>query len=247
MSQLTTLSGNTLWYPHPEDARYTLPDIAHALSLLCRFNGHVEAFYSVAQHSVLVTFLCAQRFRAHWDAPRLRAALMHDAAEAYVGDLPTPLKEVLPEFRRLEKRVEAAIFAAFDLPDLEHAPGLREDIKWADTLALSLEVRSFRGVSREWTPRAFGADYFRAADFVADHLLAGLRATVFLDDGAEVHFWNALRSILDEDFVRALPASTVLVADSRFNFRLRALSPAAAESLFLETHHQLTRSKPCLH
>lgn len=247
MSQLKTLSGNTLWYRHPEDTRYTLRDIAHALSLLCRFNGHVREFYSVAQHSVLVASLCAQRFPAHMDARWTLAALMHDAAEAYVGDLPTPLKETLPEFRALEKQVEDALFTAFDLPHPSTLPELHQDIKWADSLALSLEFQSFRAPSREWTPRAWGADYPGAADFVADNLLAGYRSTVFLDEDAEVHFWGTLRGLLGEPIVHALPRTAVLVADSRFNFRLRALSPAAAESLFLETHHLLTRSLPCLH
>src|SRR4051794_35682278 len=92
-------------------------DIARALSNLCRFGGHSKAFYSVAQHSVIVCDLLEQRGAT---PDELMAALLHDAAEAYLGDLPHPLKhrsELGQQFRVAEKRLEAGIAERFALPE----------------------------------------------------------------------------------------------------------------------------------
>ena len=90
-------------------------DIARALANLCRFGGHSKAFYSVAQHSVIVCDLLEQRGAT---PDELMAALLHDAAEAYLGDLPHPLKhrsDLGPPYREAEKLLEAAIRERFDL------------------------------------------------------------------------------------------------------------------------------------
>ena len=89
--------------PRPEDIDPR--DIAHALSLLCRYGGHVTRFYSVAEHCVLMAGAVPRE-----DA---LAALLHDATEAYVVDVPRPLKRYLPEYRRIEDTVWQAIAERF--------------------------------------------------------------------------------------------------------------------------------------
>lgn len=92
--------------PRPEDI--CIEDIAHSLANICRFGGHCREFYSVAQHSVHVSFLVPQIFSL--------VGLMHDAAEAYVGDMVRPLKRFMPEFKSVERSVWLAIAERFSLP-----------------------------------------------------------------------------------------------------------------------------------
>ena len=82
-------------------------DIAHSLSMQCRFNGHISEFYSVASHSCRVHDLCSREAKV-W-------GLLHDAAEAYVSDIVSPLKAGLPDFRGVEATVEAAIIERFGI------------------------------------------------------------------------------------------------------------------------------------
>ncbi len=83
-------------------------DIAHALSNLCRFNGHVKRFYSVGEHSLYVSTLLDSRELQRW-------GLMHDAAEAYLGDIVRPIKHKMPEFRAIEDRLLQRIAKRFGL------------------------------------------------------------------------------------------------------------------------------------
>lgn len=93
--------------PRPED--FEIEDVAHALSHLCRYGGHCLRFYSVAEHSVHVADKCVS------GRTMRRGALLHDAAEAYLVDVPRPVKACLPEYKRLEHSVEMAIAERFDL------------------------------------------------------------------------------------------------------------------------------------
>jgi len=93
---------------NPDPATISVHVIAHALSRLCRFTGHVSAqHYSVAEHSVCVSWLVPDR-----DA---REGLMHDAAEAFIGDVAAPLKRLLPDYQAVEKRIEKVIAERFGL------------------------------------------------------------------------------------------------------------------------------------
>lgn len=124
------------FYPlEPEMKDICIADIAHSLSMQCRFIGHTRFFYSVAQHSVLMV---NRYFPGNDDLSRY--ALLHDAAEAYLSDLPRPLK-YLPEFefyRTAEKRLQKMIFKKFGL-EREEEP---EEIKKADKEILKEEAMS---------------------------------------------------------------------------------------------------------
>jgi hypothetical protein len=95
--------------PSPE--QIDIVDIAHSLSLQCRFNGHTKAMFSVAHHSLMMVEVLKNE--PAW--VRLWA-LLHDAGEAYVSDVPAPLKRKLPIFQRLEDEVMLAITTRYKLP-----------------------------------------------------------------------------------------------------------------------------------
>ena len=148
---IQTLSGRRVnpFDASPEDIDPA--DIATALSNLCRFGGHSSAFYSVAQHSAIVADLL-ERQGATPD--ELMAALLHDAAEAYLGDLPHPIKhrsELGVHFKTAEKNLEAVIERRFALPD---AAGR---IKAIDRALLATERRRFSRVAWDW-PELEGVD-----------------------------------------------------------------------------------------
>ncbi len=117
-SSITTLSGKFFDILKPEDYDYDIEEIATALSNLCRYTGHVTRFYSVAEHSVLVSRIVPERLAM--------AGLLHDASEAYLGDVSSPLKQLLPEYKRIEERVQQAIAASFNLGNDLHHPAIHE-------------------------------------------------------------------------------------------------------------------------
>lgn len=138
--QMSSGKGVDLANPKPEDIDWN--DVAISLSLQCRFGGcmrDVHTFYSVAQHSVLVASLVKPEYRLR--------ALLHDAHEAYVQDLTTPMKWALEEhypetseaFAALAERWDLAIWSAAMMAP----PSDEEDaaVKRADTMALSIERR----------------------------------------------------------------------------------------------------------
>jgi hypothetical protein len=110
MIWIQTASGRQFWPldPRPEDVDPA--DIAHALSMLCRFGGHVLRFYSVAEHSVLLSRYVAPEYKL-W-------ALVHDASEAYLADVARPIKPHLPGYKLAEYRLMRAICDRFGLPPL---------------------------------------------------------------------------------------------------------------------------------
>jgi len=108
MSWILTSSGRHFSYldPRPEDIH--ILDIAQGLSNECRYAGHSRSFYSVAQHAWLASQIVPREFALE--------ALLHDAAEAYCKDIPRPLKDLLPDYREIEARIDATVRATFGLP-----------------------------------------------------------------------------------------------------------------------------------
>jgi 5'-nucleotidase len=141
---LQTVSGRWVNPFDPQPDQLDAGDIARALANQCRFGGHSRVFYSVAQHSVLVSELVEQR---GGDAEDAFAALMHDATEAYLGDMPHPLKHRSPlgaAFKAAEMQLGQAIRARFRIkPDVQ-------EIKRVDSALLATERRAFSAEHWHW-------------------------------------------------------------------------------------------------
>jgi hypothetical protein len=168
-------SGAWLDFCAPQESGFTIEDVAHGLSNICRYAGQCTRFYSVAEHSVLVSET-AIGFPYE--------ALMHDAAEAFLGDVTRPLKQMLPEFKRIEAEVERAICARFGL-----AFPLPPEVKQADLRVLAAEQRQIMPKDTDWwvqaqqvepapiTVRNLAPDAAKAAFLERFHQLAKRRGT----------------------------------------------------------------------
>jgi hypothetical protein len=138
---MQTFTGRAFWPldPHVDDIDPV--DIAHALAHLCRYGGHTRRFYSVAEHCVLMS-LAVDRKHALW-------ALLHDATEAYVVDVPRPLKHQLPDYMAAEARVAVVIAQRFGLDPVEPP-----EVKVADNRILLTERNALLTLPppRPWPP-----------------------------------------------------------------------------------------------
>ena len=127
---IATHSGKRFYPLDPHIDEIDINDIAHSLSNQCRFAGHCVQFYSVAQHCVLVSQVC--------DQVDALFGLLHDASEAYLVDIPSPLKR-MPEFeayRNAEAHMMELICARYKLP-----AGEPQSVKFADKRMLATEAR----------------------------------------------------------------------------------------------------------
>lgn len=104
---IETASGTKFYFLNPQEDQIKIKDIAWALSNICRFTGHTKKFYSVAEHSYNVAMLCPPYLALE--------GLLHDASEAYLNDIASPVKQFLPEYKEMEAKVERAIYAKFML------------------------------------------------------------------------------------------------------------------------------------
>jgi hypothetical protein len=148
---LQTVSGRRVNPFDPDPDQIDIGDIGRALANQCRFGGHCRVFYSVAQHSVIVSEIVE---RHGGDVEDVFAALMHDASEAYLGDMPHPVKHRSPlgaAFRAAEEHLERALRDRFairaDVPE----------IKRADRALLATERRAFSAETWHW-PELDGVD-----------------------------------------------------------------------------------------
>ena len=125
---LLTNSGKRIKFHDPDPDAIVIQDIAHGLSLTCRWAGQCNTFYSVAQHSWMISSLVP--------APDALWGLLHDAAEAYLTDLPRPVKECLPKYRIFEKNILKAVAIKFGLPE-----SIPANVKKADNMMLATEAK----------------------------------------------------------------------------------------------------------
>lgn len=136
-SMMQTFTGKLIDLSNFREEDVRLPDISHALSIINRFTGHSKVPYSVAQHSVMVSRITEPEY-ALW-------GLMHDASEAYLGDVATPLKNLLPGYRELEEHVQRTIARVFRL----RWP-MPPEVKEADVRALAAEKRDLISGDHDW-------------------------------------------------------------------------------------------------
>jgi len=133
---LETYRGRRVDFEAPDPATICIADIAHSLAMQCRYTGQCQRFYSVAEHSVF----CSRWLEAHGHDRRLQLlGLLHDAAEAYLGDLHPYLKRLFPEWNTYAARLDAAIYEALRL-----SPPTNDEqqiVDLADEVALATEIR----------------------------------------------------------------------------------------------------------
>lgn len=117
-------SGQYVNLLNPDPDTILIEDIAHGLSMKNRWGGHTIYPYSVAQHSVFVSDICRNRLEG----------LLHDATEAYLSDLPSPAKKLMPDYIAIENRLYSVIAKKFGIPEV-----ISNDCKDADRVALVFE------------------------------------------------------------------------------------------------------------
>lgn len=131
------IGGSLFNYWEPEKAEVTIEDLATALANVCRFSGHLHYFYSVAQHAVNTSYLVPKELAF--------TALMHDTAEAFTNDLPTPLKAAVPVFKELEVKIESDMARRFGF-----IYPLPKEVKYADSQMLKLEKEKIKRDHSHW-------------------------------------------------------------------------------------------------
>lgn len=155
---IETHSGIKMYFLEPKEDMVNIKDIAHSLSLQCRFSGHTNRFYSVAEHCTRIASLLLERTKN----PKIALqGLLHDATEAYLLDVPSPVKQYLGGYYEIENKLMSVILnkfgAGFPLNAL---------VKEADTVMLKNEARALlpsKGVS--WVDKYPTKYEFRGTPF----------------------------------------------------------------------------------
>lgn len=154
----------------PATSEFTIEDIAHGLANICRYSGQCSSFYSVAEHSILVSDT-AVGFEFE--------ALLHDAAEAFLGDITRPLKQMLPDYKRIEADVERAILDRFGV-----VGSLPSQVKQADLRVLAAEQRQ---IMPEGTDGWVRGQKVEPAPIVVRHLPPSEAKRIFLQRFEVLH------------------------------------------------------------
>lgn len=171
---MQTYTGRAFWPLDPEPADIDPVDIAHSLGMICRYGGHASRFYSVAEHCVLLSRAVAPQY-ALW-------ALLHDATEAYVGDMIRPLKSQFVNYQEVEDNLMDVIAYRFGLE-----PGIPEAVHHADTRILLNEREALMSGS----PRNWGVVEWYIP-------LQGIKITGWSPDAAKVLYLNRLAELWTE-------------------------------------------------
>ena len=135
MVWIQTYTGEAFTPLAPKTQTIHILDIAHALSMICRFNGHCRKFYSVAEHCVRMSEEIAPSVAIH--------AIMHDAAEAYISDVARPIKPLLGGYKGIEKGIMDAVNLRFGL---QYELGDEQAIKTADLRMLATERQQLMSI-----------------------------------------------------------------------------------------------------
>lgn len=171
---IETRGGRSFWYDRENPENIDIFDIASALSKVCRFSGHCRKFYSVAEHSYLVSFLVPHHLALE--------ALLHDASEAYLADIPSPVKQLLPDYKRIEVFVMQQVADKFNLKQgFESLPEIKQ-ADWAQLKAEAVDLLSSQGSS--W--------YF------PEGLPDGKRPSCFTPQISEIVFLERFNSLYNE-------------------------------------------------
>lgn len=151
-----------------------IEDIAHSLSMICRFNGHTSEFYSVAQHSILVALISPDDLKLD--------GLLHDATEMLIGDIIRPIKHLFKDYIALENRLWSTIASRYGLND-----PMDPRIDFADKTALKAELKRFMPNGHEIANSAFAA--YPDISFHIESWNHEVVKTLFLEKFNR-YFWN---------------------------------------------------------
>ena len=166
---IETYSGEKFYFLNPEPDMIHIEDIAHALANQCRFTGHSSRFYSVAEHSIYVSNQCKNRM----------AGLLHDASEAYLTDVASPVKPHLHNYKTLEDNLMKAIATRFNFKY-----PFEEEVHIADKTQLLIEAK--------YLIRSKGKDWI---NYDPELVSKGIKPACWVPQLAEGYFLELFRSL----------------------------------------------------
>lgn len=136
-----TASGKSFHFLNPQEDEICISDISNALSNLCRYSGHVNKFYSVAEHSCILADIV---FMETGSKEQALSALLHDASEAYLVDVPRPIKPYLVGYEEMEHKVQSVILKKFN------AKPMNDFIKFLDCNIVRNEAEVLFDIIPDW-------------------------------------------------------------------------------------------------
>jgi peptidoglycan hydrolase-like protein with peptidoglycan-binding domain len=157
---ITTFTGKSVDLNNFKESDVDIHDIAHSLSSMVRFNGHIPVDYTVLDHSLIMSYLVPKEHALE--------ALLHDAGEAYTGDIIYPLKQLFPELEKFEDRITCKIFQSLTPnynPEWPYEYSKSETIRWADILMVQHEQYMFGRPDGVFSPSVVAATAAFLRDF----------------------------------------------------------------------------------